>query len=188
MGKEKRTINQAEKAHLHGVLSASYQRNKDAEKTLSQQGYTLDRDLSGRRAKVFHDQNGKAHVVYRGTQNVGDAVTDLAFGMGLGKYTSRAKHSKKVYKQAQEKYGHKDVSTYGHSLGGYLAETSASKNANVTTFNKAAKGDKVRNPNQVDVRTKHDVVSAMTPTHKGSVQIKGSKDPLKAHALDALLV
>lgn len=186
MGKSKKTIDKAEKARVHGIMSASYERNRDAEKRLAAQGYTLDKQLSGRRAKVFVDPNGKASVVYRGTQNAGDVLSDIALSVGLGKYTNRVKHSKKVYKQTQQKYGHHDVDTYGHSLGGYLAENVGNKSGQVTTFNKASIGSKP-GKNQIDIRTNTDLISMMTPKHKGLVEMKGSSNPLKSHSVDSLI-
>lgn len=181
-------IDKHEKKRVHGILSASYQKNNEAEKTLSKQGYKLDKQLSGNRSKVFVDSNGKAHVVHRGTQNLGDVWTDAMITAGLGKYTKRVKHSKKVYKQAQDKYKQKDVNTYGHSLGGYLAENSGNKTGKVTTFNKAASlsGKRVKNKNQHDIRTHNDVVSMFTKKHKGQTQLRGNRNILKSHSVDSL--
>jgi hypothetical protein len=182
---KKETAKVNEKKRIHAILSSSYQDNKKASETLAKHGYTLDNSLSGQRAKVFTDQNGKAHVVYRGTQNGGDVLTDIALTLGQGKKTNRVKHSKKVYKQAQEKYGHQDVDTYGHSLGGYLAENSGNNKGKIVTFNKASIGEKAK-PNQVDIRTKNDVVSMFTPKHKNLIEINGNKNVLKSHSVDVL--
>lgn len=177
---------EVDKKRLHTILKSSYQDNKNAEVSLKEKGYTLDKELSGQRAKVFTDPHGRPHVVYRGTQNKHDVMTDVALMLSLGKYTSRVKHTKKVHKQVEKKYG-QPVNTYGHSLGGYLAENAGAK-GEVVTFNKASAGDKKKNLNQFDVRTHNDVVSLMTP--KGGTRqltIKGAFNPLTSHSVDSLL-
>lgn len=187
----KKTTPKTEKASktdlggLQSVLDASYESNENAEKILKRKGYTLDKDLSGERAKVFTDKAGNPHVVYRGTQNRHDVATDALLMVGLGAHTNRIKHTKKIQKQAAKKYG-KPVNAYGHSLGGYLAENSGAK-GKITTFNKASNGTKVKNNRQTDVRTHTDLVSLLTPkTGTKKVVIKGSLDPLKSHSVDAL--
>ena len=175
-----------QRRRLHSILKSSYGNNKDAEANLAKEGYTLDKSLSGKRAKVFTDAEGKPKIVYKGTQSIQDVGTDIALTLGLGKHTKRFKHAKKVKKSVQEKYKTDNIDTYGHSLGGYLAENVGTK-GKVTTYNKASVGEKVHNKGQEDVRTKHDLVSAMSPKHKGTTVLKGSRDVLATHNLDQLL-
>jgi hypothetical protein len=183
MGKAK--INTAERNRVHSILKSSYNKNKDAKNDLASQGYVLDEQLSGKRAKVFTGPDGKPSIVYRGTNTIQDVGTDMLVSIGLGKYTNRVKHSKKVHDEVKQKYKTNEVDTYGHSLGGYLAENVGAK-GNIVTYNKASIGGKVTNPKQTDIRTKNDVVSQFTPKHDNLVEIKGSKDPLKTHSLDIL--
>lgn len=170
---------------LKTILKSSYQSNRDAEKELAQKGFTLDKELSGQRAKVFTSPSGKPHIVYRGTQNRHDVLTDAALALRMGRFTNRAKHTQMVNKQVEKKYG-RPAAAYGHSLGGWLAENSGAKGG-VVTFNKASNGSKVHNKNQVDVRTHNDPVSMLTPkggTHQ--IQIRGKKNLLKTHSYESL--
>ena len=134
-------------AKLKAGLDSSYQTNDDARKVLASQGLKLDTSLSGQRAKVYVDDQGLATVAYRGTNNKKDVITDGLIMAGLGRYTNRVKHSKKVMKEAQNKYGD-NTRAVGHSLGGYLAENSGAK-GRVTTYNKLATGRNTHNKKQV---------------------------------------
>ena len=135
---------------LKNALKSSYMPNNKAEKELQKSGYTLDKELSGQRAKVYVDKDGQPTIAYRGTSNLKDWFTDLSIPLGFAHKTNRVKHSKMVAKQVETKYG-KAANAIGHSLGGYLAEVSGAK-GNITTYNKASVGKKNNNPNQVDIR------------------------------------
>jgi hypothetical protein len=112
-------------------------------------------------------------------------MTDLAIPLGLGKKTKRVKHSKMVAKQVAEKYG-QPVDAIGHSLGGYLAENSGVK-GNIVTFNKASVGAQHHNAHQIDIRTKRDVVSMLTPKNPRNVTIRSkSASPLTEHSAATL--
>ena len=85
----------------------------------------------------------------------------------------------------EEKYG-QSANAVGHSLGEYLAENSGA-HGNIATFNKASVGTKRKNSQQVDIRTKRDLVSIFTPKRKSNITIGSkSKNPLKEHTTDSL--
>ena len=170
---------------LKNALKSSYLSNDKAEKQLQKSGFTLDKELSGQRAKVYVDQNGKPTIAYRGTNNLKDWVTNLSIPLGLAHKTNRVKHAKMVAKQVEAKYG-QPANAVGHSLGGYLAEVSGA-NGKVVTYNKASVGTPKRNANQIDIRTKKDVVSLLTPTDVSNVTIRSAaKSLLTEHKTDAL--
>lgn len=170
---------------LKNALTSSYLSNDKAEKELQKSGYTLDKELSGQRAKVYVDKNGKPTIAYRGTHNLKDLWTDLAIPLGFAHKTNRVKHAKMVAKQVEEKYGQK-ANAVGHSLGGYLAEVSGA-GGDVVTFNKASVGAPKRNAHQIDIRTKKDIVSLMTPKDESNVTIRSAaKSLLTEHKLDTL--
>lgn len=155
-------------------------------------GYKRDDSLSGQRAQVYTNAEGKAVVVHRGTSGIHDMVTDAQLSVGLGKHSARVKHAKKVQREAETKYGAGNTTTMGHSLGGYLAEKSASKESKVITLNKAALlkdiGKQIKQ-NQTDIRTEEDLVSKLSFNQKGGkrVTIKSTtKNPLKEHTLNVL--
>lgn len=172
---------------LKRILNSSYQNNKKAEKTLSKSGYKLDKALSGERAKVFLDNNNNASIVYRGTENKHDILTDLSIPFNGLSQTKRLKHTKKIAEKVKDKYGG-EVNAYGHSLGGILAERSG-VDGNIITYNKASRGSNkgTRNKKQIDVRTTGDLVSILTPQHNRKKLINsGTMNPLEAHKIKHL--
>ena len=170
---------------LQNALKSSYMSNDKAEKELLKSGYTLDKELSGQRAKVYVDKNGKPTIAYRGTNNLKDLWTDLSIPLGFAHKTNRVKHAKMVAKQVEAKYGQK-ANAVGHSLGGYLAEVSGA-NGDVVTYNKASAGAPKRNASQIDIRTKKDVVSMLTPKDDSAITIRSpSQNLLTEHKLDSL--
>ena len=170
---------------LRTGLKSTYQDNNKAEKELKAKGYTLDKSLSGQRAKVFvDDETGQAYVAHRGTKGAQDYITDAKLMMGI-KDSKRLKHAQHVRQQAENKYG--SVDSIGHSLGGYVAENSGNKKGKVITFNKASIGDKNRNSNQTDIRTSNDIISFLTPKHKNNITLKiKTNNPLKEHPTKVL--
>lgn len=170
---------------LKSGLGASYMKNDKAEEELKKSGYTLDKELSGERAKVYTDSNGQPTIAYRGTQNFHDVLTDFAIPLGLAQRTKRMQHSKTLTKKVEEKYG-QPANAVGHSLGGYLAENSGA-HGNIATFNKASVGSKNKNAKQVDIRTKRDLISIFTPKKKSNITIASrSQNPLTEHTTDSL--
>lgn len=170
---------------LKNALKSSYMNNDKAEKELQKSGYTLDKELSGQRAKVYTDKNGKPTIAYRGTNNLKDWFTDLSIPLGFAHKTNRVKHAKMVAKQVETKYG-QPANAVGHSLGGYLAEVSG-VNGKVATYNKASVGMKHHNAHQIDIRTKKDIVSMLTPKNDSNITIRSpSKSLLTEHKTDAL--
>jgi len=67
---------------------------------------------------------------------VNDLATDLAIGVGLGRFTPRFKNGKRLARKVENKYGRENVAAYGHSLGGALATESGVDER--LTYNKAA--------------------------------------------------
>lgn len=166
-------------------LDASYQDNDTAKKTLSKQGLKLDEQLSGKRAKVFVNAEGKPTVSFRGTNNKRDIITDALIMGGLGKYTNRVKHSKKVIKEVENKYN-QPSGAIGHSLGGYLAENSGAK-GNITTYNKLATGMNKKNKKQTDIRTNKDIASILTRKSRNNVELRSkSNNPFISHSTKSL--
>lgn len=170
---------------LKGIINAGY-----GEKNTT--GLTEDKELSGKRVKVFHDNVGDTHVVHRGTSGIHDVMTDAFISLGGDiKKTNRYKHADKITKQARAKYGAANTTVVGHSLGGKLAEmTGRSSDKGIITVNKAAVVTdigKKRKKNQTDIRHTNDVVSALSTTQRGGkvVTLKNkTKNALTAHAVN----
>jgi hypothetical protein len=183
------------------LLNIGYLKNRgEEEKRLQKLGMTKDHELSQKKDKVYVDKNGKAHVVYKGTDptDIRDLATDAALAVGLGRFTSRFRKGKRLAKKAEAKYGADNTAAYGHSLGGSLATESGIKER--ITYNKGVGiggiGKQMR-AGQTDYRNKGDVVSVLSKfskyknksgdsggTHNERVTTGGM--PLAAHALDTL--
>lgn len=181
-------------AELQDILSASYQSNRDAENTLQNHGYKLDREYSDRNAKVFVNPQGESNIVFRGSKAPVDFFrSDLLLGLGLNKLDPRQQESNNLIEKVQKKYN-KDPNLYGHSLGGSLAEKAAKATGNtgkIITYNKGASPFDIfqRNPNnQTDVRTSGDLVSSLSRMQSGGKkqEIKFNKGVLKSHNLKQL--
>ena len=170
-------------ADIKTGIDASYKNNETAKNMLSKQGFSLDEQLSGQRAKVFTNPKGEPVVAFRGTANKKDMVSDALIMAGLGKYTKRVKHSKKVIKQVEDKYKQK-TGAIGHSLGSYLAQNSNAK-GKIVTYN----GLKVNNnnKNQTNIRTNKDLVSILTKKKGNNITLKSkSWNPFVAHSTKSL--
>ena len=156
------------------------------------EGYTKEESMSGKRVQVY-EKDGQAVVVHRGTAGMHDVLTDAKYAMFGDVKGKRFKHSKRIQAEAEAKYGAENTTAMGHSLGGALAEKTASKDAKVITFNKAAGlndvGRKIK-ANQTDIRTKNDLVSLISTTqkHRGDrvVLASDSYDALAEHTVDTL--
>ena len=143
------------------------------------------------KAKVFVDSMGNPNIAFRGSKTVKDfLISDPLLAIGASRFDPRFKEAKSLTKQVENKYG-KPADVFGHSLSGTIAENSGAS-GNIYTFNKGVGigdiGKKIPK-NQTDIRTKADLVSALSLTQKynGNQQtIKGSLNPIKAHGVDQL--
>ena len=157
--------------------------------------YKIDKELSGQRVQVY-TKNGKAYVVHRGTASAKDWLTNASLLVGYkGK---RFKHARDIQNKAAAKYGAQNITTLGHSQGGYWAEKLGSdknKSAETITLNKATLpsqiGKKIKS-NQTDIRTTADPVSTLNKLQRGkkkrtvTIQSNLINNPLKEHSVDVL--
>ena len=186
------------------LLSESYNTKKGMKDI---DDYKIDRELSGERVQVYHnDAQKQVVIVHRGTQGATDWGTDLYMGLG-GDYTKteRFKHAVRQQKKAIEKYPTYEEITLGHSLGAKIAEHAhqGKEKEEVITLDKPVLVEDVlpinsktkkkqENTNQTDVRTSHDVVSGLAPFQRKNktkhITIESGllDDPLKAHKTDQL--
>lgn len=146
---------------LKDILEASYLPQKDASERLGMKGYTYDSDLSSMENKVFVDKDGKPHIAYRGSVRVDDWIDNALLGL-TGK-SKKIDEKVELAKRVQEKYGEAPT-TYGHSRGGLASERAGEATGGKSyTYNKATlPGDlfKTIRPEQTDIRTSKDIVSA----------------------------
>jgi hypothetical protein len=172
---------------LKKVLNASYEATPiDATRNLK-----VDKNLSGKRTKVFHDADtGQTVIAHRGTASIQDVGTDL--GLAVGFRGKRFAHAKKVQKQVEKKYGTDQLETAGHSLGGIIAEEVGKNSKNVITMNKAVVNPFKRNlTNQVDIKTSNDPVSVLNRFSSNKAHVIPSQkfnplNPFKEHTVTTL--
>lgn len=172
---------------LKKLLSSTYDK-----KNVDIGDFKVDKSLSGKRAKVYHNQiTGQTVTAHRGTKGLKDWVTDL--GMALGyENGNRFKHAKKVQQKAEKKYGTENMTTIGHSLAGRLAEKYGQNGKEVITLNKAVTPrtmfSNVSNK-QFDIRSTSDPVSALQfgQRNRNLSEIKTkTKSPLLEHNTNIL--
>jgi len=173
---------------LKGLLKGSYTGNEKVD------DFELDNSLSSGTSKVYHNPNtGQVVVSHRGTKGASDWLNNAVYGV-FGKtgykMTPRFKEAEKVQKQAQEKYGAKNISTIGSSQGGLQAELLGEDTHEIITHNKATRPFASQaGKNQFDVRAKTDIISALNPFAKKTgkeVEYEASSNPVTAHKIESL--
>jgi hypothetical protein len=167
------------------ISKASYKRNKEVEDV---DGYQLDRNLSTREAKVFHNPNtGKTIVANRGTQGAADWANNVAYVTGNYGKTNRFKHAEKVQKRAIDKYGEVDANV-GHSQGAVISRKMGKKGRTkqVVNINPATLGQREED-NVTTLKSSRDPVSILhrndTNTHVIGAE---SYNPLTEHSSSIL--
>lgn len=169
--------------HLQKFLANSY--SKKPEKNID--NYLLDESLTNDTAKVYHDpKTGHAVITHKGTQGASDWGNNLAYATGLYKYTNRYKQGQKTQKATQDKYGAKNVSTLGHSQAAVLSRHLGKNSKEIINLNPAYINEKPA-PNEYNIKSSRDVVSALKPIHGQDIKIKAeSYNPLTEHSYDIL--
>jgi hypothetical protein len=130
--------------------------------------------------------------LHRGTVNIKDVFDDRLFALGLGRFSKRNKEAKRLTKKVEAKYN-APATAVGHSLGGWLASRSGN-HGEIDTYNKGVGlGDmftKTNSQRQFDVRTRGDLVSALSATQKSNKEVLDNKNkfknPLTAHGSNNL--
>lgn len=168
------------------LIEAGYSRTGDAEKIGKKYKLTLDKQLSNANHKIFIDKERNPTVVFRGSKNENDLMTDGLLATGLENYSTRFRDSKQLIDKINKKYHNKPILTTGHSLGGSLAEYAGGDK--IITFNKGVGiggiGKQLKT-NQTDVRTNNDIVSLLSKTQSGSKKINIKTNhisPLSEHS------
>lgn len=171
------------------LLDESYE--KKPKKNLD--GYVLDEELSTRKDKVYYNPTtNDVAVVHRGTFDVKDIKTDLLYAIGVK--DKRFKDARRVHARVDAKYTDAEKQILGHSLGGLIAQDNArAPNVKeVITLNKPVFVQdilKKKPKNQLDVRSKYDVVSFLSPLDSRAKQLQietKEKNPVKAHTTAVL--
>lgn len=160
-------------------------------------GFVMDKQLSTTTSKVYVRKDRKQIVVaHRGTAGTIDWGNNAFYAIGgdfAYKLTPRYKEAEKVQREAEKKYGAKNITTIGHSQGGLQAQLLGGNTAEIITLNKATRPQEFlfgssKKKNQYDIRASGDAVSAFrNPFQLGGEQtIQSSGNPLAQHSTDML--
>jgi hypothetical protein len=71
------------------LIEASYSRTGEAENIGKKCGLKLDKQLSNANHKIFIDKERNPSIVFRGSKNENDFMTDVLLGVGLENYSTR---------------------------------------------------------------------------------------------------
>ena len=174
---------------LTGLLQGAYDGREQVGNWL------LDKELSTTNSKVYYDPDTKKAVVaHKGTSGAADWFNNAVYAVGgtyAYKKTKRFKDAEKVQKEAESKYGAKNISTIGHSQAGLQAELLGKDTNEIITLNKATRPfSNTKSDNQYDIRTDTDVVSGMNPFQKKTsrdITVKaGTYNPFESHDIERL--
>ena len=170
---------------VQGMLNETY--NKDAKDVGS---YKLDKQLSNKRVKVYHDPvSNKVVVAHRGSQDAQDWKENAMYTLGIKKGKGW-NTSKEIQKKAEHKYAGAHLTTTGHSKGALHAQEFGQKGDIVTVNKPVNVGDAMHKKvgeNQTDIKSRRDPVSFLRHFQKGKkakVQTSHSWNPLKNHSVD----
>lgn len=174
---------------LKDLLNASYDNNIE-----NVNDFVKDNSLSTKTSKVYvNKKTGQIVVAHRGTSGFTDWFNNAIYGVtGSSGYkmTPRYKEAELVQKKAHEKYGHKNLTTIGHSQGGLQAELLGGKGKEIITLNKATiPFETTKQKNQYDIKSSGDIVSSLNPFSKNKFEkiIKAKTiNPLTEHSIDIL--
>lgn len=175
---------------INQFVTASYQPNKEAPTSIGD--YQLDKSLSTRKAKVYHDPTtNKTVVANRGTTGtISDWANNARYVTGRYGSTDRLKQAEKVQDKAIEKYGKVDTNVT-HSQSAIIGRrlNDEGKTGQVIEVNPAIMFE-TQKDNEHIIRSANDPVSALTmvnPFLKKVHEIKGETfNPLTEHSADIL--
>jgi hypothetical protein len=156
--------------------------------------WIIDKSLSTNETQVYtNNSTPQVIVVHRGTKGMKDIITDTKLLFGF-KNNNRFNDARKIQQQAENKYGSKNISTIGHSLGAAIAEDIGRNSKEIITLNKPTLPldillKKKVGFNQYDIRTKKDPISILKPLQQDNKDViidSTSNNPLTEHSVNIL--
>ena len=173
---------------IQQFVDASYEKRGSAPDKIGD--YILDKELSTRKAKVYHDPNtGKTVVANRGTTGtVSDWSNNLKYGadkltgnmFNFYGNSDRMRNATDTQNKAISKYGKVDTNV-GHSQSGIITRklNDEGKTGEVINVNPASFFEDKKD-NEYTIRSSFDPVSMFS---KGATTVKDNTwNPLKAHS------
>jgi len=105
------------------LIDAGYKTfgSEEENQILRKHNLSRDESLSNDKNRVYKDNTtGKAFVLYPGTKDKRDVMTDIAIGLGgfwnpIQNLTPRFREAKRVANKVKQKYGSEKVTAIGHS-------------------------------------------------------------------------
>jgi hypothetical protein len=169
---------------LKGFLSRSYT------PTNEYNGYILDKELSKGSTKVYTNPITKQTIVsHKGTEGLSDWYNNAVYAIGgikQYKKTQRYKDAETVQREAEQKYGKENIDTIGHSQGGIQASLLGRDTKNIITYNAPQiHKQKEYHPEQVNIRTEYDPISAINPHITHTIKTP-YVNPITSHTLQGL--
>ena len=158
-------------------------------------GFIQDKNLSTKTSKVYvNPKTNQTVVAHKGTSGFSDWLNNAVYAVGgqtLYKMTPRYKEAEKVQKEAEKKYGAKNITTIGHSQAGLQAELLGGNTNEILTLNKATRPfSNTRKENQYDIQSGGDYVSSLNPfqpkNYNEIIIPSQTSNPLTEHSLDVL--
>jgi hypothetical protein len=180
-----------EASNIKDFVESSYKNNKEAKENIGD--YKLDKQLSTRESKVYHDpKSNKTVVANRGTKGSKDWANNALYGADVltGNLfhfydkSDRMKKAEKVQEDAIKKYGKVDTNV-GHSQSGIITRKLNDKNktGEIININPASFYEKPKK-NEHNYRSTFDPVSYFS---RGATTVKDyTINPLKAHSTSFL--
>lgn len=176
---------------IQQFINASYEGKKGDTERIGT--YVLDKELSTRKAKVYHDPTTqKTIVANRGTTGtLSDWHNNLQYLRGKYDDTDRMKQAEDVQRKTIAKYGKVDTNV-GHSQGGIITRKLNEKGltGEVINLNPASMFEKQKE-NEYVIRSKSDPVSllhALNPfaRKENTTTTSGTMNLLKEHGSNIL--
>lgn len=136
----------------------------------------MDSDLTTKETQTYvNPKTGQVLVVHRGTQGLRDVFTDIAYN--------------KIQKLAENKYGAKNISTLGHSLGSLVSSDVGSNSKEIINYNKPVIPWSRKRENEYNVSTENDPFSWFHKPRKTDKHVKIESDtinPIQEHSINRL--
>ena len=166
--------------------------------------YQLDEQLSNKNHQVYFnkDKNDLLFNVNGTRPELMDWKNNISLGMGyFGKFipfiggmkeSKRYMDSHKALRDAKKKYNKDSAVLTGHSKGAYIISNIGSRNDKILGLDKGTTIGQHSRPNEVDFRTKNDIVSVLGANAKHTINLNNPHkktdniiiDAVRAHDVD----
>jgi hypothetical protein len=160
-------------------------------------GYQLDEKLSNKNHQVYFnkDKNDLLFNVNGTRPEILDWKNNISLGLGsIGKYipfvggmkeSDRYKDSHKALREAKQKYNKNNATLTGHSKGAYIISNIGSRDDKIIGLDKGTTLFQKSRPNEIDFRSKGDVVSILGANAKHTINLENKNKHTPSVLLNA---